>query len=322
MNISTITIVIPTFNRVELLAKALESLLKLNTGPQFTYEIVVIDNASTDGTPALLAQYKNEVRSFREERAGESFARNRGIQESNSDWLVFLDDDQTVDPDWLAQLWRTAVQRTVQIVACSVYLDLNPTELSRLGPAARNLLGESTASQAYQFGGNFLPACCGVLVHRTVFDRIGLFDEGLTVASDTNFFLRARQAGYAMWFEPKAVSYHYVPAFRMERSNLLSRALWQGAYFAILFGGGSRLSTGWIAMSRLLKSALLNLPGCLAADPKSRMDHQIKLWRAWGTVRGAVTVVFAGQSHGAFVDYLKSQARTRQAPSLQRSQAC
>lgn len=321
MNSTTITIVIPTFNRVELLAKALQSLLQLNTKPQFTHEIIVIDNASTDGTPALLAEYKNQVRSVREERAGESFARNRGIQESNSEWLVFLDDDQTVDPNWLLELWRTAFERKVQIVACSVHLDLNPTELSRLGPAARNLLGELTASQAQPFGGNFLPGCCGVLVNRTVFDRIGLFDEGLTVASDTNFFLRARTAGYAMWFEPKAVSYHSVPAFRMELSSLLSRALWQGAYFAILFGGGNRLLTGWIALTRCLKSALLNLPGILAADPKSKLDHQIKLWRAWGTLRGAYTVIFSGRSHGAFVDYLKSQARTRQAPSLQRSQA-
>ena len=139
MSISTITIVIPTFNRVELLEKALQSLLKLNTESQFTYEILVVDNASTDGTPDLLAGYQNQVRSVREERPGESFARNRGIQESNSDWLVFFDDDQTTAPDWLLQLWRTSVQRNVQIVAGSVYLDLNPTELSRLGPAVRNL---------------------------------------------------------------------------------------------------------------------------------------------------------------------------------------
>ena len=112
-----------------------------------------------------------------------------------------------------------------------------------------------------------------------------------------------------MWFEPAARLWHQVPAFRLETPFLLARALWQGSYFVVIFSGGNRWRSLWLACSRVLRASFWDLPGWLAT---SSLDRQLKLWRAWGCLRGCLAVLAPRQfGHGAFFEYLRSQARCR-----------
>lgn len=89
-----ISVIVATYNRVEQLGKTLASLLRQETLGGFSFEIVVIDNASTDGTSRLLAEMAQDtivpLRFVLEPTKGVAHARNRGIQEATGQWLAFF----------------------------------------------------------------------------------------------------------------------------------------------------------------------------------------------------------------------------------------
>src|ERR1700678_803249 len=86
----TISVIIPTYNRADLIGQALESALA-QTHP--ADEIIVVDDGSTDDTERVVAQYAGQVRYMRQVNAGPSAARNRGIQAASGDFIALLDSD-------------------------------------------------------------------------------------------------------------------------------------------------------------------------------------------------------------------------------------
>ena len=101
-----VTITIQTYNNARVLEQALESLAELRCPDDVDYEILVVDNNSSDETAAVIEQYRTllepRFRSVFEPRQGLSYARNRAIAEARGEIVAFLDDDALVDPDWLA----------------------------------------------------------------------------------------------------------------------------------------------------------------------------------------------------------------------------
>jgi len=99
-----ISVVICTRNRAGLLARALESVCR-QTLDASRYEVVVVDNGSSDDTPGVVARFAAghaNVRGVTEPRTGLSHARNRGWKEARGEYVGFLDDDGTASPEWLA----------------------------------------------------------------------------------------------------------------------------------------------------------------------------------------------------------------------------
>jgi glycosyltransferase involved in cell wall biosynthesis len=85
-----ISVVIPTFNRANLLRRAVESVLRQTRKPD---EIIVVDDGSTDDTSAVALSFGKSIRYVRQQNAGSSAARNRGVQEARCEWIAFLDSD-------------------------------------------------------------------------------------------------------------------------------------------------------------------------------------------------------------------------------------
>ncbi len=109
-----ISVIICTYNREKFLYEAL-SRLTLNDFPHANYEIVLVNNNSTDNTESESKRFANDFpdiqfRYFVETSQGLSYARNRGIDESRGDILVFLDDDSFVKPDYLSNLQKQMKQ--------------------------------------------------------------------------------------------------------------------------------------------------------------------------------------------------------------------
>jgi glycosyltransferase involved in cell wall biosynthesis len=103
--VTYISIIIPTHNRADLVEQAVRSAMVLDY-PQDCYEIIVVDNASTDATPQTLARLQNEnnkhtLRAVREDQLGVHNARHAGARAARGEVLVFTDDDATFDPRWL-----------------------------------------------------------------------------------------------------------------------------------------------------------------------------------------------------------------------------
>jgi glycosyltransferase involved in cell wall biosynthesis len=102
-----ITIVICTRNRAEQLGNVLNSAVQLRAPDGLLWEFLIVDNGSTDATAEVVKSYQDRlpIRLVREERAGLSNARNKGVAEAAGRYICWTDDDVVLDPEWLAAYW-------------------------------------------------------------------------------------------------------------------------------------------------------------------------------------------------------------------------
>ncbi len=293
------SVVVCTYNRAELLRGALASLAALRTGGRFRYEVVVVDNASTDDTEDVMAQAVREwpelVRGVREPRRGVSCARNRGVREARGPWIAFFDDDQVAEPDWLLALLRGAEEAQARCVGGAVRLLLPDEALAALPAECRTLLGESLGrNRRCRYGRKTAPGTGNLLVHRSVFQQVGGFDESLREAGeDTDLYRRIRTAGIEAWYLPEAVVGHVTPPYRLSAAYLRWRFLrfggqlarrdrheWRGVGFLLVLA------------ARLAQVATQYLPrwvwAQLGHSPRRRLAARSRFWRAEGYFRFAL----------------------------------
>lgn len=224
-NLPHVTVVVCTYNRALGLRDALESLVNLRT-QEFDYDVLVVDNASTDNTPEVIGEFisrhGSRFRTVRESRPGVSAARNAGVRAAGGDWIAFFDDDQLADPEWLTELMALASRRRVSLAGGSVLLKLPYGTVRRPAGFCRVLLGETLGREHEQpYTSKMAPGCGNMLVHTSVFARVGTFDESLTTGGeDTDLYRRIRAAGFEGWFTPSAIVWHVIPAARLEVDSL------------------------------------------------------------------------------------------------------
>src|SRR3990167_5510795 len=106
-----ISVVVPTYNRCESLIKALQSIADQTGIDKADYEIIVVDNNSTDKTKEIVEGFKrafpgNLIYLF-EQRKGKTFALNKGIESTRGEIIAMTDDDCVADRNWLANIWKT-----------------------------------------------------------------------------------------------------------------------------------------------------------------------------------------------------------------------
>ena len=180
MNIS---VVIPTYNRCESLRRALLSVFSQTLQPA---EVAVIDDGSTDGTSAMIREEFPEVTYYRQENSGVSSARNLGIHHTTGDWLAFLDSDD----EWLPE----KLMRQTAALAANPESRICHTEELWI----RNGVRVNPAKKYAKSGGwiftQCLPLCAmspsTIMIHRSVFEDIGLFDTRLPACEDYDLWLR------------------------------------------------------------------------------------------------------------------------------------
>ncbi|HXF83644.1 MAG TPA: glycosyltransferase [bacterium] len=212
-----ISVVVPTFNRAAVLAHALEALARQTLEPG-RFEVLVVDDASTDETPALLQRLSEGRLALRTIRLpvnrGRSAARNAGIREARGRYISFVDSDIVVGPEFLRWHLRTmaahggAVLSRGPVVLISALEDL---------PAARG--ARLAASPAYLDTAN-------AMLPKDVLVAAGLFDEGFPGYGWEDFELgvRLRGLGLRRVFCPQAVAFHIQPVADAARlPELLAR---------------------------------------------------------------------------------------------------
>jgi GT2 family glycosyltransferase len=178
-----ISVVIPTYNRCELLRRALLSVFSQTLLPT---EVAVIDDGSTDGTSTMIRNEFPEVAYYRQENSGVSSARNLGIQHTTGDWLAFLDSDD----EWLPE---KLIRQTAALVDNPESKVCHTEEIW-----IRNGVRVNPAQKYVKTGGwiftQCLPLCAmspsTIMIHRSVFGKVGLFDTRLPVCEDYDLWLR------------------------------------------------------------------------------------------------------------------------------------
>lgn len=178
-----ISAVIPTCNRAELVVQAVQSVLDQHSPAD---EVWVIDDGSTDDTAAVLAQFGDNIRVHRQENRGVSAARNTGIRLSRHEWLAFLDSDDLWKPKKLLRQRQELAQRPEMRIC---YTD----EEWRRNDRWKNpkMIHAKFSGWIYE---KCLPLCIispsSAIVHRSVFDEVGMFDENLPACEDYDLWLR------------------------------------------------------------------------------------------------------------------------------------
>ena len=188
-----ISVVIPTYNRKHTLPRALDSVLAQSYKP---FEIIVIDDGSSDGTIDMIKSKYPSIKlleSLKPSKSlkgyspkGVSVARNVGIKQSKGDWIALLDSDDEWIPDKLIKQVQLLKKNEK-----SVFCHTNEIWI-------RNGIRVNQHKKHQKYGGYIFKECLdicrispsSVLIHKSIFEDIGLFDESLKVCEDYDLWLR------------------------------------------------------------------------------------------------------------------------------------
>ncbi|NER82754.1 MAG: glycosyltransferase, partial [Leptolyngbya sp. SIO1D8] len=231
-----LSIVIPTYNRKPILEKCLRALEQqqfpsdsLVTG----YEIVVVDDGSTDGTVAWLQESTAEfphIRLFEQDHQGPAIARNLGVQEAKGDIIVFVDSDLVVLPEFLHH-HASALQahHTSQDNDC-VFTYGRVVNTCNFEDPTSESFKVTDYSQAFFATGN-------VAIARHWLEKAGLFDTQFQLYGweDLELGVRLKQLGLSLVKVPDAVGYHWHPPFSLEQIPALIDQEIQRGRMGVLF---------------------------------------------------------------------------------------
>lgn len=196
-----VSVVVPAYNQADLLGHALRALLDQTLAPD-RYEVVVVDDGSTDDTPRVVEALAPRIRLVRfPANRGRSAARNAGIRAARAGLIVFVDSDVLVRPDFLDQHRRTHAGHGREVLSRGPVVAVPSVDA-----AAGARVPRFAASPAYLDTAN-----AGVA--RAALERAGMFDESFPGYGweDLELGIRLRRAGVRRVFCPQAVAFHVQP---------------------------------------------------------------------------------------------------------------
>ncbi|MDO8429660.1 MAG: glycosyltransferase family 2 protein [Candidatus Daviesbacteria bacterium] len=209
-----VTVIIPNWNGKEYLKTCLPSLIKQSFKD---FEIILIDNGSTDGSVKFAERFVNLKIIKLKKNIGFAPAVNLGIESSKSEYLVLLNNDTKVDIRCLEYLVKAAESHPeVGMVAAKMLNFYNPKLIDSAGDYidavghANNIGWQERDGEKFNQAKNiFLVSGGGCLIKRQVILKVGLLDDDFfAYFEDVDFCFRAQLAGFKAWFEPRAKIFH------------------------------------------------------------------------------------------------------------------
>lgn len=238
-----VSVLVCTHNRGEQLVVTLKS-LQHQTADSGAYEVLVIDNASTDATRAVVLRVIDGLPHFRyvhEAAVGLSVARNTGVRESTGEIVAFIDDDAIADRNWVSAIAGAFDDPGVWVVggrAEPAWPHSPPRWLDR--PLAGYVGVTNYGAAAMRLSFPNYPYGVNMAVRRHAFERVGGFAanlgrKGTSLLSNEefDFCYKVEQAGGAILYEPSALVHHQIAAARLSLRWFLRRMYWQGRSQAV-----------------------------------------------------------------------------------------
>jgi len=293
-----ISVVVPTYNRAEGLLRSIASVLNQTADPD-TYELIIVDNNSTDGTTSAVAELvKKEggrVRHVIETKQGVSFARNRGIEEARADVIAFVDDDVQVGDNWIEIIARTfAEQPEFECIGGRVLPTWEappPPWLTSLhwAPLALQDLGDVRMTISAQSQRGLITA--NLACRRRLFDRVGGFSpafqrvkDGIGSIEDDEWMRRVWKCGLSALYVPELVAHASVPTSRLTRQYHRRWHSMRGRFYAALHAEEmEQTSTGSLlgVPAHMYRAAMASAVGWIAAAGRGRSGqafmHEVRL---------------------------------------------
>jgi glycosyltransferase involved in cell wall biosynthesis len=217
-----ITVAICTRNRAKFLQRAVESVVRQMASADD--ELLIVDNASTDDTPAVavrLAVAHPQVKVWREEELGLSAARNAALKLARGRFVLFLDDDATAEPGWLAAYQKFLAappSKKIAVVGAAVFPDFEIPPPKWVNAKHGFDLGDAAKCLPYRdspWGGNSAYRRDEAVAAGMFDTRLGRKGEKMMSREESDLNLRLQDAGYEIWWLPGASILHFVPASRL-----------------------------------------------------------------------------------------------------------
>jgi glycosyltransferase involved in cell wall biosynthesis len=194
-----LSIIIPTYNRKQLLAESLESLTQQSIDSS-DFEVIVVNDGGVD-VRAVIQRFNSSlnINYINASHQGVSIARNTGIKEARGDILVFFDDDAVASKDWLEKVIKIFSNSEINIVVGR-------------GLAKTNNMWQFFAPH-YDRGNKQIQLNgiweCDFAVRKSVLNQVGVFDEQIGWGHEGNELAdRCKKGGYDIWYQPSMVIYH------------------------------------------------------------------------------------------------------------------
>lgn len=238
------TVVVCTRNRSAPLAEACEAALSL--AAPFDWELVIVDNASTDDTRdvarAIVARHPGRVRLVVESSLGLSAARNLGVRLARGEWIAFLDDDAVPAPGWLEAYDRALAEPATGGAGGPVEPDFRGALPDWFEPVYLPYVSAwDRGGEPHLLFHNEYPRGANMAFRRDALARVGDFDvrlgrrgRSLRSCEEIELCLRLERTGLAVVYEPAARVRHRVEADRLTRGWMLARFAAQGFSEAIV----------------------------------------------------------------------------------------
>lgn len=196
-----ISVIIPTFDRLDLLKRAIDSVLNQSIKP---YDIIVVDDGSTDDTSEMIQQKYKSINLIQQKNSGVSAARNNGIKNAQGDWIALLDSDDEWEKNKLEEQVNNLTDNPK-------YEFCHTNEIW-----IRNGIRVNQKKRHKKYGGFIFDKCLdicrispsSVLFNKNILNHVGWFDEKLPVCEDYDLWLRIT-ADYEILFIDKPLIVKY-----------------------------------------------------------------------------------------------------------------
>jgi glycosyltransferase involved in cell wall biosynthesis len=301
-----ISVIVCTYNRCRTLPRALESLASSEMDDSVKWEILIVDNNSTDATREVAEDFANRhpgrFRYLFEGRPGKSYALNAGIREARGGILAFVDDDVTVESTWLRNLtlslskgtWAGAGGRTLLAERFTPprWLALDgPYGMGGIVAAMFDLGDESCDLKTAPFGAN-------MAYRRSVLAKYGMFRTDLGPSpnpdiprpgEDTELGRRVMAAGERLRYEAGAIVYHPIPTQRIDKSYFLNWWFDYGRAAIRMLGPRPDIAgipRHYLSMGKAVMTLWIRIAAWIIAfDPQVRFYRKCWIWKTAGEIQ-------------------------------------
>ena len=203
----TVSVIIPVRNRPEEITACLRSLTGLDY-PAEKLEIIVVDDASEDATPEVVARFPDARLLRMQQQRQASFCRNRAAEIAQGEILGFIDSDCMAEPTWLKELVPSFHDNSLGALGGRIDGAFDDNGLDRYEKVKSALKMGSWFKRSEKSERFFYVPACNFLVRRDAFINLDGFRETLHVGEDVDFCWRLQDAGYALEYRPMGRVFH------------------------------------------------------------------------------------------------------------------
>jgi glycosyltransferase involved in cell wall biosynthesis len=250
-------VIVPTYNRYELLKKALASLFSAPVPESLEVQVTVVDNNSNDRTVETVGDFieraGDRVRYIKETRQGRSSALNAGIEATEGELVGMIDDDEEIDRRWYHRIRSAFQDATLDFIGGPYVPRWGMAPPSWLPGDYGGVIGNiSAGDRVLPYDHSYPGILMGgnAVVRRAMFRKVGLYntalgrtDKHLQTGEDDEMYRRLLAAGARGLYLPDLIIYHYVPPERLTKQYFRKWCFWHGVSMGAmnLFDPGPRV---------------------------------------------------------------------------------